>query len=96
MPTVHRRWYLLFLKCFVASYVSLVGLFVLVDAFSNLDEFAKRADSTPEMAVVMGRYYLAQQATYIKYLGGIVVVLAVFYTLVETQRQIKDYGARRP
>ena len=28
-------------------YVSLVGLFIVIDAFSNLDEFAKRADGRP-------------------------------------------------
>ena len=35
-------------------YVSLVGLFIVIDAFSNLDEFAKRADGIVEMAQVMG------------------------------------------
>ena len=33
------------LQGYVICYVSLVGLYIVIDAFSNLDEFSKRADS---------------------------------------------------
>ena len=57
-----RQRYWSFFKAYVICYVSLVGLFIVIDAFSNLDEFAKRADGVVEMSQVMGRYYLIHQS----------------------------------
>ena len=39
-----RQRYWAFLKAYFTCYVSLVGLFIVIDAFSNLDEFMKRAE----------------------------------------------------
>ena len=44
MRILDRQRYWSFLKAYVICYVSLVGLFIVIDAFSNLDEFAKRAE----------------------------------------------------
>ena len=34
----------------------------MIDAFSNMDEFTKRADGVAETPQVMGRYYLIHQS----------------------------------
>ena len=44
MRILDRQRYWAFFKAYVICYVSLVGLYIVIDAFSNLDEFTKRAD----------------------------------------------------
>ncbi len=56
MRILDNQRYWSFFKAYVICYVSLVGLFIVIDAFSNLDEFTKRADGVVELAQVMGRY----------------------------------------
>jgi lipopolysaccharide export LptBFGC system permease protein LptF len=70
----------------VICYVSLVGLFVVIDAFSNLDEFAKRADGAVEMFQVMGRYYLIHQSLFFDYLCGVIGMMAAVFTVTFMQR----------
>ena len=48
MRILDRQRYWAFLKAYVICYVSLVGLYIVIDAFSNLDEFAKRAEGVVE------------------------------------------------
>ena len=44
MRILDRQRYWSFVKAYVICYVALVGLYIVIDAFSNLDEFTKRAD----------------------------------------------------
>ncbi len=44
-----RQRYWSFIKAYVICYFSLVGLYIVIDAFSNLDEFTKRADGMVEI-----------------------------------------------
>ena len=47
MRILDRQRYWAFFKAYVICYVSLVGLYIVIDAFSNLDEFTKRAEGSP-------------------------------------------------
>jgi lipopolysaccharide export system permease protein len=85
--TIHRAWYWTFLKAYVICYVTVASLFILFDAFANLDEFAKRANGVRELALVMGRYYVVDQKLFIKALFGVVAVMAGIHTLDWTWRQ---------
>ena len=42
-----RQRFWAFFKAYCTCYVSLVGLFIVIDAFSNMDEFQKRARASP-------------------------------------------------
>jgi lipopolysaccharide export system permease protein len=75
-----------FFKAYVICYISLVGLFIVIDAFSNLDEFAKRADGIVEMSQVMGRYYLVHQSLFFDYLCGVIGMMAAIFTVTWMQR----------
>jgi lipopolysaccharide export system permease protein len=92
----HRPWYWLYLKAFVVCYVTFAGLFVVVDAFSCLDEFAKQADGVVEMARVMGRYYVLQQLVYLKSVGPVIAIMAAFFALAEAKRQRVGIKRARP
>ena len=78
MRILDRQRYWSFIKAYFTCYVSLVGLYIVIDAFSNLDEFMKRADGFVELIKVMGRYYLLHQALYFDQLGGVIGFDALF------------------
>ena len=86
MRILDSQRYWSFFKAYVICYVSLVGLFIVIDAFSNLDEFAKRADGVVEMAQVMGRYYLVHQSLFFDYLCGVIGMMAAIFTVTWMQR----------
>jgi lipopolysaccharide export system permease protein len=75
-----------FFKAYVICYISLVGLFVVIDAFSNMDEFTKRADGVVEVSQVMGRFYLIRQSLFFDYLCGVIGMMAAIFTVTFMQR----------
>jgi len=81
-----RQRYWSFLKAYVICYVSLVGLYIVIDAFSNLDEFSKRAEGIVELAVVMSRYYLIHQSLFFDQLCGVIGMMAAVFTVTWMQR----------
>src|SRR5271154_6729891 len=66
-------------------YTSLVGLFIVIDAFSNFDEFTKRAEGL-ELVQAMGRYYLIHQSLFFDYLCGVIGMMAAIFTVTWMQR----------
>jgi lipopolysaccharide export system permease protein len=95
-----------FLKAYVICYVSLVGLYVVIDAFSNLDEFTKRADGVIECMQIMARYYTIHQSQFFDQLSGVIGMMAAIFTVTWMQRNneqlamlaagISTYRAIRP
>jgi lipopolysaccharide export system permease protein len=75
-----------FFKAYCTCYISLVGLFIVIDAFSNMDEFQKRAEGVSEIMKVMGRYYLTHQAAYFDLLGSVIGMMAAIFTVTWMQR----------
>ncbi len=86
MRILDRQRYWSFLKAYVICYVSLVGLYIVIDAFSNLDEFTKRADGLVEICQVMGRYYLIHQSQFFDQLSGVIGMMAAIFTVTWMQR----------
>ncbi len=86
MRILDKQRYWAFLKAYVICYVSLVGLYIVIDAFSNLDEFSKRAEGVVEMMLVMGRYYLIHQSGFFDQLSGVIGMMAAIFTVTFMQR----------
>ncbi len=86
MRILDKQRYWAFLKAYVICYVSLVGLYIVIDAFSNLDEFSKRAEGVVEMMLVMGRYYLIHQSGFFDQLSGVIGMMAAIFTVTCMQR----------
>jgi len=85
MRILDRQRYWAFIKAYFTCYISLVGLWVVIDAFSNVDEFMKRAEGA-ELLRVMGQYYLVHQAQYFDMLGGVISMMAAIFTVTWMQR----------
>lgn len=86
MRILDRQRYWAFMKAYFTCYLSLVGLYIVIDAFSNLDEFMKRAEGFRELISVMARYYLVHQALYFDQLGGVISMMAAIFTVTWMQR----------
>jgi lipopolysaccharide export system permease protein len=86
MRILDRQRYWSFLKANVICYASLVGLYIVIDAFSNLDEFSKRAEGLVETFQVMGRFYLIRQSLMFDQLSGVIGMMAAIFTVTWMQR----------
>jgi hypothetical protein len=49
-----KAYFLGFLKAYVLCLIALVGGYVVIDSFSNLDEFEEWAESTPDLTSECG------------------------------------------
>jgi len=81
-----RQRYWAFAKAYFTCYVSFVGLWVVLDAFSNVDEFTKRTVGFGQLMSAMGQYYLVRQAEYFDRLGGVISMMAAIFTVTWMQR----------
>ena len=86
MWILDRERYWAFAKAYFICFTALVGLYVVIDAFSNLDEFAKRADGIKELVPVMGRYYLVHMSEFYDRLCGVISMMAAIFTVTWMQR----------
>jgi len=86
MRILDRERYWAFIKAYVICFVALVGLYVVIDAFSNIDEFGKRADGALELFQVMGWYYLVHMSQFYDRLCGVIGMMAAIFTVTWMQR----------
>jgi len=75
-----------FLKTFLICYLSLLGLFVVFDAFTHLEAFLKIADRQGGLARVMGLYYLYRSVLIFDLTVGLLSLTAAMFTLTWIQR----------
>ncbi len=87
MRILDRERYRSFIKAYFICFVALVGLYVVIDAFSNLDEFAEVADgSAPKLFALMGRYYLIKMSLIYDQISGIITMMAAIFTVTWLQK----------
>ncbi|AMV39607.1 LptF/LptG family permease [Planctomyces sp. SH-PL62] len=86
MRILDRQRFWAFGKAYITCYISFVGLWIVLDAFSNVDEFTKRTVGFGQLMSAMGRYYLIRQAEYFDKLGGVISMMAAIFTVTWMQR----------
>ncbi len=78
MPTTFDRYLLRrYLHVFAILLVSMYGLYVVIDGFSNIDEFQQASDDPWVVAQLMGRFYGFQFSAFFDMLGAILSVVSV-------------------
>jgi lipopolysaccharide export system permease protein len=85
MRILDRQRYWAFFKAYVICFTSLVGLYVVIDAFSNFDEFTDRATGV-ELFGVMGRFYLVHMTEFFDRLCGVIGMMAAIFTVTWMQK----------
>ncbi len=87
MPGILDRYVLRqFLWLFVICFVSLVGLYVVIDVFTNLDVFLLYADKKGAVVPEMARFYGYRVLFLYDRLQAVVVLIAAMFTVAALQR----------
>ena len=88
MTTVFDRYLLKrYLHSFVILFVTTFGLFVVIDGFTNVDEFQRGNESAMELLGAMGSYYLYQSAVFFELVGPILSVASVIIVFAVLLKQ---------
>lgn len=75
-----------FLQTFVICYLSLTGLYVVFDAFTNLDEFLRWAEKGGGLLAVMGPHYVYRAIWFFDRTAGLLTLTAAMFTVTWIQR----------
>src|SRR5262249_35473410 len=75
-----------YLKAYLVCLVSLLSLYIVVDLFTNIDEFTSRHNNLAEVLEHIGIYYGYMSAQIFDRLGEAVVLLAAMFTVAWMQR----------
>jgi lipopolysaccharide export system permease protein len=85
MRILDRERYWAFFKAYGICFIAMVGLYVVIDAFANLDEFSEVAGGVT-LFRNMGRYYLVKMSLFYDRLCGVIVMMAAIFTVTWMQR----------
>jgi lipopolysaccharide export system permease protein len=87
MPTIIDRYLLRqYLQVLVICFVSLVGLYVVVDAFGHLDHFVDYADKHGNLLGILASYYGYHSIWFFDKLSGVLALVALMFTVTWIQR----------
>jgi lipopolysaccharide export system permease protein len=81
-----RQLFFSYLKSYFVCFVSLMSLFIVVDLFTNLDNFAENHKGLEKLFTFIGTYYAAKSALIFDRLSEAIVLLAAMFTVAWTQR----------
>jgi lipopolysaccharide export system permease protein len=87
MPTIIDRYMLRqYVQVLVICFVSLVGLYVVVDAFGHLDHFVDYADKHGNLLGILASYYGYRSIWFFDKLSGVLALVALMFTVTWIQR----------
>ena len=75
-----------FLQIFLICFLSLAGLYVVIDAFQHLDSFSAYATASRSLLGVIGEYYAYQSFDLFDRTSGILGMIAAMFTVTWLQR----------
>lgn len=86
MRIIHRYLLRQFLWTFVICYVSLTGLYIVLDAFTNLEEFLRYANKGGGVLVMMASHYGYRGIWFFDKFAGLLALIAAMFTMTWIQR----------
>ena len=86
MRIVDRYLLRQFLQAYVICFCSLVGLFIVFDAFTHIDEFIKYAEGRGNLLALMGEYYAYRAVFFFDRINGVLTLIAAMFTVTWIQR----------
>jgi lipopolysaccharide export system permease protein len=75
-----------FIQVFVICWLSLTGLYIVFDAFSNLDLFMQQAEEAGGLLPLMGRYYGWRSIGFFDRVSAVLAMIAAMFTVTWIQR----------
>ncbi|HTK77126.1 MAG TPA: LptF/LptG family permease [Gemmataceae bacterium] len=86
MRVLDRLLFTSFLRAYLICLVSLLSLYVVVDLFTNVEDFAQQAQTLRETLLNVGRYYGYKVAQIFDRLCEPILLLAAMFTVAWMQR----------
>jgi lipopolysaccharide export system permease protein len=87
MPTIIDRYMLRqFVQVLIICLLSLIGLYIVIDAFSHLDHFIDYAGKHGSLIKIMGTYYAYRGIAFFDRTSGVLTLIAVMFTVTWIQR----------
>jgi len=86
MQIIDRYLLRQFVQTFLICYVSLVGLYIVIDAFAHLDNFMEAAEVEGGLASLMISYYAYQSLAFFNLTSGMLALIAGMFTVTWIQR----------
>src|SRR5215471_18913450 len=86
LTLIDRQMVFSYLKAYVICLVSMVGLFIVVDLFTNLDNFTEGSDNFRQVMDAILTYYGMTTVRIFDRLCEAIVLLAAMFTIALLQR----------
>ncbi len=86
MTIIDRHVLRLFFKVLVVSFLSIAGLYMVIDAFGNLDEFLSIGEQDGGLLKVLGQYYGARVLEVFEMTSPLLALLAAMFAIAWMQR----------
>jgi lipopolysaccharide export system permease protein len=83
---IDRQLILSFFKAYVVCLVSMLSLYIVVDLFTNLDDFTSKRTALPDVLTQIARYYCFKVPAIFDRLCEVIVLLAATFTIAWMQR----------
>lgn len=75
-----------FVQAFAITFVSLTGLYIVIDAFGHLDEFVAHAERHGSLLSILTNYYTHRSLVFFDMTSGILALLSSVFTVTWLQR----------
>ncbi|MBL9122502.1 MAG: LptF/LptG family permease [Planctomycetaceae bacterium] len=75
-----------FVQVFLICFSSLTGLYIVFDAFGNLDEFLRYAEKEGNLLGTMAQYYTYRSIFFFDRTSGVLALIAAMFTVTWIQR----------
>lgn len=75
-----------FVQIFVICFLSLIGLYTVIDAFGHLDHFSAYAQEHGNLLGVIGEYYAYRSLGFFDRTSGVLAMIAAMFTVTWLQR----------
>ncbi|VTS01336.1 LptF/LptG family permease [Tuwongella immobilis] len=86
MTLLDRLLFTAYLRAYAICFVSLLSLYIIIDMFTNLDDFAQSGQGFVAMMIRIGQYYLYQSIQIFDRICEAIVLLAAVFTITWLQR----------
>ena len=86
MKIIDRYLLRQFIHVFVICFISLTGLYVVLDAFSHLDDFLRFSEKEGTLLGVLADYYFYKSIGFFERLSGVISLIAAMFTVTWIQR----------
>lgn len=87
MPGILDRYVLtMFLKVLAITFVSLTGLYIVIDLFQNVDDFAAQSEERGELLRVIVEFYGPRALSFFDRMGPIMALLAAVFAITTLMR----------